>query len=158
MPRNLPRKRREEPKSALLCVDSLFADFCGRLEGAQRDEARRLSFTLGLAPEPLIPWSRVFSNEVTLAAPWMFAEAMPGVPDEAVRHALFGHALAVIEAMGTDRIEDGQVQSTPGLLRVLAVVRDARARLRRSASERPAAQLRAYPVLRDQVHARRDRG
>lgn len=117
---------RGEPESALLFVDGFFEDFCSTIAEALRDETRRLSFTLGLAPEPYVPWSKVFSHEVTLAAPWLFAEAMPRVPGDAVKHALFAHALAVIEAMGADRIEDGQVKSTPALLGVLAAARSAR--------------------------------
>src|SRR5262245_32617300 len=109
--------------SALLWVDGFFAEFCSSFTGALREEARRLSFTLGLAPEPLIPWSRVFVHEVTLAAPWMMAEAMPEVPEEALRHALFAHALSVIDAMGQDRIADRQVIATPALNRVLEAAR-----------------------------------
>jgi hypothetical protein len=114
--------------SALLWVDGLFAEFCGSLSGSLREEARRLPFTLGFAPEPSVPWSHVFSHEVTLAAPALLAEAMPGLAEGALQHALFAHALAVIEAMGRDRIADGQVEATPALLRVLAAARASRDR------------------------------
>jgi hypothetical protein len=107
----------------LLWIDGLFAELCGSLSGPLKDEARRLPFTLGLAPEPFTPWSHVFSQEITLAAPVMVAEAMPELPGEVVREALFAHALAVIHAMGTDRIEDGQVEPTPTLRKVLAAAR-----------------------------------
>src|SRR5262249_6793652 len=96
--------------SALLWIDGLFAELCNSFPGGLREEARRLPFSLGFAPDPSTPWSCVFSHEVTLAAPAMFAEAMPALSQIAVRHALFAHALAVIGAMGTDRIEDGQVK------------------------------------------------
>src|SRR5262245_26436344 len=109
--------------SALLWVDGLFAEFCNSLTGTLREDARRLSFTLGLAPEPLVPWSQVFAHEVTLAAPWMLAEAMPLLPEDALQHALFAHVLAVIDAMGMDRIADGQVKATPALRRVLSEAR-----------------------------------
>jgi hypothetical protein len=112
--------------SVLLRVDGLFAAFCDSFSGALREEARRLSFTLGFAPEPLLPWSQVFSHEVTLAAPSLVAEAMPGVPEACVLHALFAHTLAVVEAMGTDRIRDGQVVATPLLRQVLAAARAVR--------------------------------
>ncbi|MBK8258146.1 MAG: hypothetical protein IPK82_36455 [Polyangiaceae bacterium] len=112
--------------SALLWVDGFFAEFCNALAGTLRDEARRLSYTLGFAPEPYVPWSAVFTNEITLAAPAMFAEAMPNVPRSAVEHALYAHALAVIEAMGRDRVEDGQVQSSAALERVLSAAREVR--------------------------------
>jgi hypothetical protein len=109
--------------SALLWIDGLFADFCGSFSGSLRDEARRLPFSLGFAPDPATPWSHVFSHEMTLAAPALLAEAMPSLPESVVRDALFAHALAVIEAMGTDRIEDGQVEATPALQKVLAAAR-----------------------------------
>lgn len=112
--------------SAMLWVDGLFAAFCDSFSGALRDEARRLSFTLGFAPDPLVPWSHVFSHEVTLAAPLMIAEAMPGVDEGIVEHALFAHVLGVIAAMGSDRVEDGQVTATPALLKVLAAARSLR--------------------------------
>lgn len=112
----------------LLWIDGLFAELCGTFSGPLKEEARRLPFTLGLAAEPFTPWSHVFSQEVTLAAPALVAEAMPELPDEVVREALFAHALAVIHAMAIDRIEDGQVEPTPALGKVLAA-----ARLRRNA-------------------------
>lgn len=112
--------------NALLWVDGLLAEFCGSFAGALREEARRLPFTLGFAKDPSVPWSRVFNHEVTLAAPAMVAEAMPDVPLDAVKHALIGHALAVIEAMGTDRIEDGQVNPTAALCKVLGAARSIR--------------------------------
>ncbi len=112
--------------SALLWVDGLIADFCNSFSGPLREEARRLPYTLGFAREPFTPWSRVFNHEVTLAAPALVGEAMPGVRAEAVKHALIGHALAVIEAMGTDRIEDGQVVPTPALCKVLGAARSLR--------------------------------
>lgn len=112
--------------SALLWLDGLLAEFCSSFTGPLREEARRLPFTLGFARDPITPWSRVFNHEVTLAAPAMVAEAMPGVPRGAVKHALVGHALAVIEAMGTDRIEDGQVVPTPALCKVLGAARSLR--------------------------------
>jgi hypothetical protein len=51
---------------------------------------------------------------------------MPAVPRAVVDDATLAHALAVVEAFGTDRIEDGQVRRTPALEAVLAAIRDAR--------------------------------
>lgn len=110
----------------LLWVDGLLAEFCSSFSGPLRDEARRLPYTLGFARDPFTPWSRVFNHEVTLAAPAMVAEAMPAIPADAVKHALIAHALAVIEAMGTDRIEDGQIVPTPGLCKILGAARSLR--------------------------------
>jgi len=70
---------------------------------------------LGLVPDAATPWSEVFSHEVTLAAPGLFADAMPGVDDRQVEVAVNAHLLAVIEAFCADRIEDGQVRATPAL-------------------------------------------
>ena len=114
---------------ALLWVDGLYAELCGSFAGPLKEEARRLPFTLGLSREPETPWSLVFAQEITLAAPALVAEAMPEVPVSVVRKALFAHALAVIDAMGRDRIEDGQVNATPALRKVLDGIRARRDRL-----------------------------
>ncbi|MFO0588556.1 MAG: hypothetical protein U0441_13490 [Polyangiaceae bacterium] len=108
---------------ALLWVDGLYAELCSSFSGSLKEEARRLPFTLGLAREPETPWSHVFAQEITLAAPALVAEAMPEVPASVVQKALFAHALAVIDAMGRDRIEDNQVAATPALRRVLDGIR-----------------------------------
>ncbi len=112
--------------SASTWIDDLYAAFVEALPGALADPARDLAATLGLAPSRAVPWSEVFSNEVTLAAPALVAEAMPGFPAALVREAVLAHLLAVIEAFGTDRIEDGQVPRTPALAAVLAHARAAR--------------------------------
>ncbi len=117
---------------ALLWVDGLFAEFCGSFSGPLKEEARRLPFTLGFTRDPGAPWSHVFTHEVTLAAPVLVAGAMPALPEDVLRDALFAHALAVIEAMGVDRIEDGQVQATPSLRRVLSGARARRDKLLRA--------------------------
>ncbi len=93
-------------------VDSLYDAFCESVPQGLRKPARRLASTLGLAPCPDVPWSAVFNHEVTLAAPWLVAEAMPGVAHALVREATRAHLLAVVEAFATDRVEDGQVPAT----------------------------------------------
>jgi hypothetical protein len=107
-------------------VDELYAAFVDTLSAPLADGARSLAFTLRLTPAPAIPWSEVFKHEVTLMAPAMIAEAMPGVSPTHVRDATLAHMLAIVEAFGTDRIEDGQVQSTDALTHLLAHVRHAR--------------------------------
>jgi hypothetical protein len=107
-------------------VDELYKAFCETLPGMLHAEAHGLSHTLGLAPARGAPWSAVFSHEVTLAAPALVAEAMPEVGGAAVRDALLAHMLAVIEAFGTDRLQDGQARPTWQLETLLAHARRAR--------------------------------
>jgi hypothetical protein len=108
-------------------VDELYEAFAERIGQPFSDQARDLSRALRLAPEP-VPWSRVFSHEVTLGAPALFAEAMAGMPSSVVRDAVLAHALAVIDAFGTDRIEDEQVKPTANVLAVLGQARRERDR------------------------------
>jgi hypothetical protein len=82
---------------------------------------------LSLAPVS-VPWSRVFSHEVTLGAPALFAEAMPSADPRVLRCAMLAHMLAVIDAFGTDRIEDEQIDASPGTFAVLGQARRERDR------------------------------
>ncbi|WP_437666093.1 hypothetical protein [Sorangium sp. So ce1182] len=109
-----------------LWVDELYNAFCRTLPGMLHADAQGLAYTLGLSPSRDVPWSAVFSNEVTLAAPALLAEAMPGVRGATVQDALLAHLLAVIEAFGTDRIQDAQVRPTWQLEAILAHARRAR--------------------------------
>lgn len=107
-------------------VDELYKAFWRTLPGMLHAEAQGLAHTLGLAPSRDVPWSAVFNNEITLAAPALLAEAMPGVRGSLVQDALLAHVLAVIEAFGTDRIKDAQIRPTWQLEAVLAHARRAR--------------------------------
>ncbi|KYF51073.1 hypothetical protein BE08_40755, partial [Sorangium cellulosum] len=109
-----------------LLVDELYNAFCRTLPGMLHADAQGLAHTLGLAPSRDVPWSAVFSNEITLAAPALLAEAMPGIRGTTVQEALLAHLLAVIEAFGTDRIKDAQVRPTWQLEAILAHARRAR--------------------------------
>jgi hypothetical protein len=102
-------------------VDELYEAFAEGLGSTGAAHARDLPRMLRLAPVA-VPWSQVFSHEVTLGAPALFAEPM-GVPSGRVRDAVLAHMLAVVEAFGTDRIEDQQVPATAELLGVLARAR-----------------------------------
>ncbi|MGH7270497.1 MAG: hypothetical protein ACREJ3_08700, partial [Polyangiaceae bacterium] len=82
---------------------------------------------LRLAPVR-VPWSRVFSHEVTLGAPALFAEGMTGITNGDVRDAVLAHAMAVIDAFGTDRIEDEQIEASPAVYAVLGQARRERNR------------------------------
>lgn len=108
-------------------VDDLYEAFADRIGEPLSDSARDLPRALRLAPEA-VPWSRVFSHEVTLGAPALFAEAIVGLPSSMMRDAVLAHMLAVIDAFGTDRIEDEQIESTPGVFAVLGQARRERDR------------------------------
>lgn len=107
-------------------IDALYADFVATLPAALARPAALLAVTLGLAPSPDVPWSEVFAHEVTLGAPRLVAEAMPETPGAVVRDAALAHLLAIVEAFGTDRLEDGQVEATAELAALLAHARRAR--------------------------------
>jgi hypothetical protein len=111
----------------LQLVDELYEAFAEGLGEPLSSAARSLPCALRLAPVP-VPWSRVFSHEVTLAAPALLAEAMPDVSSSLVREAVLAHMLAVIDAFGTDRIEDDQIQASPGVYAVLGQARRERDR------------------------------
>lgn len=107
-------------------IDALYGGFADGLAADLRPLALALPHVLGLAPTPNNTWSEVFSQRVTLEAPAFVAEMLPDVGADVTRDAVFAHALSVIEAFGTDRIEDGQVRKGPELLRLLQELRNAR--------------------------------
>jgi hypothetical protein len=108
-------------------VDDLYEAFADRIGEPLSDSARELPRALRLAPQP-VPWSQVFSHEVTLGAPALIAEAMPHVKPSVVRDAVIAHSLAVIDTFGTDRIEDEQIEATPSIFAVLGQARRERDR------------------------------
>lgn len=108
-------------------VDDLYEAFADRIGEPLSDSARDLPRALRLAPQP-VRWSRVFSHEVTLGAPALFAEAIVGLPSSLTRDAVLAHMLAVIDAFGTDRIEDEQIETSPGVYAVLGQARRERDR------------------------------
>jgi hypothetical protein len=110
-------------------IDALYSGFVAALPERLRAMAQDLPYTLRLAPIPGKPWSAVFNHAVTLEAPRLFAAAMPRTDAEITRRAVLAHAFSVIEAFGTDRVEDRQVQRTPELLAVLEELRNARDRV-----------------------------
>ena len=114
--------------NSLELVDELYEVFVNTLHGPLKEAARGLANALRLTPSRGVPWSRVFGHEVTLAAPALVGEGMPHVAESVRRDAIFAHMLAVIEAFGTDRIEDGQVEATAELRALLGEARDARDR------------------------------
>lgn len=112
--------------SAQPWIDELYADFVRMLPDALAEPARELPMRLQLTPSRAVPWSEVFSHEVTLGAPRLVAEGMPGLPEGAVRDASLAHLLAIIEAFGTDRLLDGQVAPSAELEDILAHARRVR--------------------------------
>ncbi|HEX6272221.1 MAG TPA: hypothetical protein VFZ53_04255 [Polyangiaceae bacterium] len=107
-------------------IDALYGGFVNTLPEDLRELAVDLPFVLGLAPAKGIPWSEVFTHPVTLGAPALIAEAFPRIGPDIVRNAQLGHALSVIEAFGTDRALDGQIQPSPQLFALLEHFRTAR--------------------------------
>jgi hypothetical protein len=120
-------------------LDESYIAFCDALPLELRSAARDLPYRLRLANAPGVPFSQVFGHEVTFAAPALLAEAMPAIVPAAVRDAVVAHALAVIDAFGTDRLEDRQIPPCPEIAEILAHLRDAQKRaLARVAGERRA--------------------
>ncbi|HVW27086.1 MAG TPA: hypothetical protein VHC69_17090 [Polyangiaceae bacterium] len=109
-------------------VDELYSAFCADLPADLETTARSFAVRLGLAPSRDVGWSRVFKHAVTLGAPALFAEAMPGVPRERIARATLAHTLSVLEAFGSDRIVDGQIADAPDLRRLLDRMREERDR------------------------------
>ena len=106
-------------------LDEIYAAFCGTMPAELRAAARELPHRLRMAPTPSGRWSEVFGQEVTFAAPALFSQAMPQISPAKVRDAVLAHAFAIIDAFGTDRIEDRQIQGSPELDGILRRVRQA---------------------------------
>jgi hypothetical protein len=109
-------------------VDAIWTAFSSTLPPDLQHEARVLARAVGLVPLPDIPWSNVFKNEVTLAAPALFASAMPLATPQMVMAATTAHMLAVIDAFAIDRMLDRQATGGPQMQRLLAHVRSGRDR------------------------------
>jgi hypothetical protein len=98
-----------------LDIDALYAGFCSTLPAELRAIAQELPFRLGLCPLRDVPWSSVFSHQVTLAAPVLVGEALPQSGRAAIRQATLSHLLAVIHAFTVDRLVDGQTAAAADL-------------------------------------------
>jgi hypothetical protein len=109
-------------------LDDIWETFCASLPPELRPMATDLPHRLSLVPVPGIPWSRVFKNEFTLAAPSFLAAAMPDVPSKTVTHAATAHMLAIIDAFATDRLLDRQILGSIELMRLLDSMRTYRDR------------------------------
>ena len=109
-------------------VDAIWAAFCGTLPLDLQHEARVLARAVGLVPVSDVPWSSVFKNEVTLAAPALFAKAMPLATPDMVMRATTAHMLAIIDAFAVDRMLDQQATGGPQMRRLLEHVRAGRDR------------------------------
>lgn len=139
-------------KNPFPAIDELYEEFRARAPERLRTPIRNLACTLGLAPTPTVPWSQVFNHEVTVAAPWMVSEALHAINPELTGSACLAHLLAVIEAFGTDRIQDGQVEPTEALTSVLAEIRSARDQALGHLAGAGCAK-RAYAVAQSVTHA-----
>jgi hypothetical protein len=107
-------------------VDAIWSAFATTLPADLRPEAYSLAQAVGLVPVADIPWSNVFKNEVTLAAPALFAGAMPLATASMTMAATTAHMLAIIEAFTVDRMLDRQATGGPRLHRLLEHLRAAR--------------------------------
>lgn len=110
-------------------IDALYAGYVNALPAKMRGLALDLPHVLGLAPRTGLRWSDVFNHAVTLEAPRLLVESLPAARPEQVRAAVLAHALGIIEAFGTDRVEDRQVTPTPELLALFEELRQGRNRL-----------------------------
>jgi hypothetical protein len=109
-------------------IDGYYAGAVAALPTPLERVARELPYHLRLAPHRDVPWSQVFRHEITLAAPALVAEAMPTASEAQVREAVIAHMLSIIDAFGTDRIVDGQIEATTQLCDVLQALRTERDR------------------------------
>jgi hypothetical protein len=134
-------------------VDDLYEEFASGLGGDLAGHARDLPRALRLVPVRNARWSAAFAHEITLAAPALFVDALPGVSILMVREAVRAHMFSVIDAFGTDRIEDGQVSLAAETLTVLERMRSERdTAIARLASAAP--DVRIDPSAVDRVTAR----
>jgi hypothetical protein len=118
---------RATPMTLVELIDDLYEAFADSLGPSLSATARDLPRALRLAPTAR-PWSRVFPHEITLGAPAMFAESLPGVPSSLTQDAVLAHMLAVIDSFGTARIEDERIEASPQVFAVLGHVRRERDR------------------------------
>jgi len=109
-------------------IDSIWTAFCGTLPLDLQHEARVLARAVGLVPVTDVPWSNVFKNEVTLAAPALFAGAMALADQRVVMSATTAHMLAVIDAFAVDRMLDRQATGGTQMQRLLERIRAGRDR------------------------------
>ena len=123
-------------------VDAIWTAFCGTLPPDLQPEARALARGVGLVPLADVPWSNIFKNEVTLAAPALFATAMAQATPQMVVAATTAHMLAVIDAFATDRMLDRQATDSPRMSRLLEHVRAERDRAMRELTGRAASPYR----------------
>jgi hypothetical protein len=100
-------------------VDALYLGFVETLDRDVQPAARELAFRLGLARTPDATWASVFRHELTLGAPALFAEALPGVPPASIREAVLGHLLAVLEVCTLTRIGTAGADRAPELRAIL---------------------------------------
>jgi hypothetical protein len=122
----LPKTSAQEDRVLLRQdLDEIYTAFCETVPRHLRPIAQQLPYHLRMAAAPGVPWSEVFGHEVTFAAPALFAQAMPQISAAKVRDAVLAHGFAVIDAFGTDRVEDRQIETSSELEDVLGRIREA---------------------------------
>jgi hypothetical protein len=119
--------------SFLTLVDEIYETFARSLPPTLARAAGALASTLKLVPDSVggdraVAWSAVFKHEIVLAAPALFAEAVPDVPSRVVREAVRAHLLGVLHAFAVDRVQDGEARASASTLALTDALRDARDR------------------------------
>jgi hypothetical protein len=109
-------------------VDDLYRAFADRLDVDARSRGLEVSRALGLIADSAARWGRGFGDEVTLGAPALVAQALPGASGPRVRDAVLAHMLAVIDAFAVERIEGERLEASTKLLALLTQVRRERDR------------------------------
>jgi hypothetical protein len=115
-----------------LNIDALYAAFVETLPREVRGVAARLPFRLRLSPREDASWREAFRHELTLSAPALFADALPGLSPALVRDAGLSHLLAVLEIRVLAQVMIDKGRDRAALRVLLSHLTDAR----RKVSER----------------------
>jgi len=105
----------------------LYEAFVETLPPALRGVARELPWHLKLVADRSAGWSEVFPHQLSLGAPQLFAEALPGAPLARVREATLAHLLCVLEAAVLERCCVDRAQLDSEVSAVLEALAGARA-------------------------------
>jgi hypothetical protein len=106
-------------------IDALYTGFCSSLPAQLRATASELPCNLGLCPPRIVAWSRIGSQDVTLAAPALLADALCA-GRAAVRQATLSHLLSVVHAFTVESLTRGRIGPTAELHMVLEALASAR--------------------------------
>ena len=143
--------------SFLPLVDEIYETFARSLPPTLARAAGALASTLKLVPDGaddkggassgdrVVAWSAIFKHEIVLAAPALFAEAVPDVSSRVVREAVRAHLLGVLHAFAVDRVQDGEARPSASTLALTDALRDARDRALRGVLDGTGPTTSAFP-------------